>query len=309
MIKINTLLAAYNFGKKFSKTSFGRTFFLRYKDIKSELSPETWSLYQNAMRTCSFQHYFCFGLAYKKIEAACSEDYKESFAELENCSEVHSLIEEGDKIGRDLENYLIQMFAKLPLRDASVPYHSLDLYRDWMKIFYQLHSTKLFSYLHQHKANIENKQENVQKFIETKEITPFSKHNREIIRKLAINETDKDSMYSFEFFESIRNLVLQVIFETHFNLNFHLNRNEIVHYREKVRNKFRVFSTKVFGTGVFRYQGNFILLLENNELQDIGLIKRKVGRNMDLGKKSVLTIEGLLYPKNDYNLFVPDLPN
>ncbi|RKL64819.1 hypothetical protein CR203_24240 [Salipaludibacillus neizhouensis] len=308
MIDINTLVASYHFGDKISKTSFGRTLHLRYNDIKSKLSPETWSLYQNGINTCSFQHYYSFGLAYKKIEAVCSEKegyFQKHLTELQDCSEVHSLIKDGDQLGRDLENSLHQMFARLPSKNISGTFNSLDLYRAWMNVFFQLQSTKLFSYLRQHKANIENKQGNVQEFMESKEVIPFSRHNRIIIRKLAKKGTDKDIMYSLEFFDSLRNSVLQVIFETHFKLN----KNEIVEYREKERNKVRVFSTKVFGTEAFKYQGNFILLFENNTLQDIGLIKRRVGRNLEMGDKSISTIEGLLYPKSDYNLFVRDLPN
>lgn len=312
MIDINTLLAAYHFGNKISKSPFGRTLFLRYNDIKSKLSSEAWSLYQDAITTCSFQHYYSFGLAYKKIEAVCSKKegyFQKSFAELQDCSEVHLLIEEGNQLGRDLENSLLQMFTRLPSKNISGTFNSFDLYRAWMNVFYQLQSTKLIGYLHQHKANIENQQGNVQEFMQTKEVYPFSRNNRILIRKLAVKENDKDIMYSLEFFDGLRNSVLQVIFETHFNRLFKLNKNEIVDYREKERNKVRVFSTKAFGTEVFRYQGIFILLLENNTIQEIGLIKRRVGRNLDMGDKSISTIEGLLYPKNDYNLFVPDLPN
>ncbi|MCB6219951.1 hypothetical protein [Bacillus paralicheniformis] len=309
VIDINTLLAAYHFGNKISKSSFGRTLLLRYNDIKSELSPEAWSLYQDAIKTCSFQHYYSFGIAYKKIEAACSKKegyFQKSFTELQDCSEVHLLIEEGDQLGRELENSLLQMFARLPSKNISGTFNSFDLYRAWMNVFYQLQSTKLISYLHQHKANIENKQGNVQEFMQSKEVYPFSKNNRILIRKLAVKGTDKDIMYSLEFFDGLRNSVLQVIFETHFNRLIKLNKNEIVDYREKERNKVRAFSTKVFGTEVFRYQGIFILLFENNTLQEIGLIKRRVGRNLEMGDKSILTIEGLLYPKTDYNLFVPN---
>ncbi|MEC1719044.1 hypothetical protein [Schinkia azotoformans] len=312
MIDINTLVAAYHFGNKISNTSFGRTLHLRYNGIKSNLSPETWSLYQDAIKTCSFQHYYSFGLAYKKVEAVCAEkegNFQKSIIELQGCYELHSLIEEAEQLGRDLENSLLQMFVRLPSKNISGTFDSLDLYRAWMNVFYQLQSTKLLSYLHQHKLNIVNKQGNIQKFMESKEVYPFSRHNRILIRKLAIMVTDKDIMYSLELFDGLRNSILQVIFETHFNFLFRLNKNEIVDYREKERNKVRVFTTKVFGTEVFRYQGCFILLFENNTLQDIGLIKRRVGRNLEMGDKSFSTIEGLLYPKTDYNLFVPDLPN
>jgi hypothetical protein len=312
VIDINTLLAAYHFGNEISKSSFGRTLFLRYNDIKSKLSPEAWSLYQEAIKTCSFQHYYSFGLAYKKIEALCSKKeghYQKRFTELQDCSEVHSLIEEGDQLGRDLENSLLQMFVRLPSKNISGTFNSFDLYRAWMNVFYQLQSTKLTSYLHQHKAKIEYKQGNIQEFLQSKVVNPFSRNNMILIRKLAVNEIDKDIMYSLEFFDGLRNSVLQVIFETHFNRLFLLNKHEIFDYREKERNKIRVFSTKVFGSEAFKYQGIFILLFENNTLQEIGLMKRRVGRNLEMGEKSILTIKGLLYPKNDYNLFVPDLPN
>ncbi|CUB29189.1 hypothetical protein ABEW26_20155 [Bacillus subtilis] len=312
MIDINTLLAAYHFGNKISKSPFGRTLFLRFNDIKIKLSPEAWSLYHDAIKTCLFQHYYSFGLAYKKIEAICSkkEGYlQKSFTELQDCSEVHLLIEEGDQLGRDLENSLFQMFARLPSKNISGTFNSFDLYRAWMNVFYQLQSTKLLTYLHQHKSNIENKQGNVQKFMESKEVYPFSRQNRILIRKLDIKGTHKEIMYSLEFFDGLRNSILQVIFETHFNRSFTLNKNEIVEYKEKKRNKVRVFSTKVFGTDVFKYKGNFVLLYENNKLQEVGLIKRRVGRNLEMGDKSISTIEGLLYPKNDYNLFVPELTN
>lgn len=145
--------------------------------------------------------------------------------------------------------------------------------------------------------------------MESKEVYPFSRQNRILIRKLDIKGTHKEIMYSLEFFDGLRNSILQVIFETHFNRSFTLNKNEIVEYKEKKRNKVRVFSTKVFGTDVFKYKGNFVLLYENNKLQEVGLIKRRVGRNLEMGDKSISTIEGLLYPKNDYNLFVPELTN
>ncbi|PFF07165.1 hypothetical protein CN315_14745 [Bacillus cereus] len=312
VIDMNTLIAAYNFGNKIAKTSFGSTLHQKYNEIKSQLSPETWLLYQAAIKTCSFSHYYSFGHAYEKIEAVCSEKdafYQKCFIELRDSSEVHSLIKEGKQLGRDLENSLLQMLAKLPAKDFSRNFNSLDLYRAWINVFYQLHSTKFFTYLHQHKVIVENKHNNIQQFLESKDIYPFSRYNRILIRKLAIKEIDEDIMYFLEFFDALKNSVLQVIFETHFKHSLQLNKNEIVDYREKERNKVRVFSTKVFGTEFFRYKGNFILIFENNTLQDIGLIKRRVEKNLEMGGKSILTIEGLLYPKNDYNLFVPDISN
>ncbi|MDA2207820.1 hypothetical protein PDN36_24570 [Bacillus cereus] len=304
MIDMNTLIAAYNFGNQIAKVS---TLHQKYNYIKSKLPMETWSLYQDAINTCSLAHYYSFGLAYRKIEAVCGKDgfYKECFIELNDCSEVHLLIKEGDQLGKNLDNSLLQMLVGLPSRDISINLNSLDLYRAWMNVFYQLHSTKLFTYLHQHKATVEKKQSNVQQFLESKEIYPFSRYNRLLIRKLAIKGIDKDIMYFLEFFDGLRNSVLQIIYESHFNRSLKLNKNEIVDYREKEQNKFRVFSAKVFGTELFRYKGNFILLFENNIVEEIGLIKRRVGRNLEKGDKAISTIDGLLYPKVDYNLLLP----
>lgn len=91
------------------------------------------------------------------------------------------------------------MFARLPSKNISGTFNSFDLYRAWMNVFYQLQSTKLLTYLHQHKSNIENKQGNVQKFMESKEVYPFSRQNRILIRKLDIKGTHKEIMYSLEF--------------------------------------------------------------------------------------------------------------
>ncbi|PEO24945.1 hypothetical protein COL24_00940 [Bacillus toyonensis] len=308
VIDMNTLIAAFNFGNQIAKVS---TLHQKYNYIKSKLSLETWLLYQDVINTCPFSHYNSFELAYRKIEAVCSSKdgfYQECFIELRDCSEVHLLIKEGNQLGRDLENSLLQMLVGLPSRDIYINLKSLDLYRAWMNVFYHLHSTKLFTYLHQHKANVESKQSNVKQFLESKEIYPFSRNNRLLIRKLDIKGIDKEIMYFLEFFDGLRNSVLQIIFESHFNRSLKLNKNEIVDYREKERNKFRVFSTKVLGTEVFRHKGNFILLFENNIVHEIGLIRRRMGRNLEMGDKSISTIEGLLYPKNDYNLFVPNLP-
>lgn len=312
MNDINTLLDSYHFGNKLSKSVFGQTLLLRYNDIKSKLSPEAWSLYQDAIKTCSFQHYYSFGLAYKKIESLCSTQesyFQESFTELHDCKEVFLLIEESTQLGRDLENSFLQMFSRLPSKSISGNFNSFDLYRAWMNVFYRLHSTKMIPYLHQHKAIIENQQRNVQEFMQSKENYPFSKNNRALIQKLAMKGKDKDIMYSVEFFDGLRNSVLQVIFETHFNRLFKLCKKEIVSYREKQQNKIRVFSTKAFGTEFFKLQGIFILILENNTPQEIGFIKRRVVKNFDMGKKTISKIEGLLYPKNDYNLFIPKIPN
>lgn len=119
MIDINTLLAAYHFGNKISKSPFGRTLFLRFNDIKIKLSPEAWSLYHDAIKTCLFQHYYSFGLAYKKIEAICSKKRisSKSFTELQDCSEVHLLIEEGDQLGRDLEKFTFSNVCKATFKE------------------------------------------------------------------------------------------------------------------------------------------------------------------------------------------------
>lgn len=311
MININTLVASYHFGSKLAETPFGRKFHLRYKDIKNKLSPETWNLYLDAIKKFTFQHYFSFDLAYKKIKDICSgkeEYFQESFIELQNCSELHTLIEEGNQIGRDLEDSLNQMFASIPTKSTSGIFDSLDLYRAWMDVFYQMHSTKLFSYLHQHKANIQNKQGNVQKFIKSKEIYPFSRQNRILIRNLTNKRSDIDIMYSVEFFDSLRNSILQVIFETHLNYHLRLNKNEISNFREKEQNKVRVFSTKLIGADAFKYQGNFIMFIEDNILQDIGLIRRRVGRYLELNERFITTIEGTLYPKTDYHLLAIGVP-
>ncbi|PAY14888.1 hypothetical protein [Bacillus sp. 7705b] len=311
MIDINTLVASYHLGNEIAKTSFGRTLHQRYNHLKSKLSPETYSLYQDVIKTCPFQHYYSFELAYKKIQAVYSEkegSYQKSFFELQDCSEVHSLIDEGNQLGRDIENSLLQMFVGLPLKNNSGTFKSLNLYRAWINLFYQLHSTKIFSYLHQYKAIIENKQGNTQQLIKLKNFYPFSKHNRVLISKLAKNKTDKNIMYSLELFDVLKNSVFQIIFETHFNRLPRLDKNEIVDYREKARNKVRVFSTKVFDIEVFEYQGNFTLLFENNTIKDIGWIKRRLARDL-MDDKSYLTIEGLLYPKIDYNLFAANIQN
>jgi len=312
VININTLISAYHFGKKIADTYIGSTLYQKFNDIKNRISPKTWLIFNESINTCFFSHYYSFGYAYKKIKDVSLEKegfYKKCFIELQDCSEVQSLIEEGNQLAKEMENSLFQMLANLPSREPTGIFNSLELYRAWMNVFYQLHSTKLFAYLHHHKDIIKNKQENIHQFLASKKVFPFSKHNRLLIRKLAKKETDYDTMYFYEFFDSLRNSILQVTFETHFKRSLILNKNEMVEYKEKKINKIRVFSTKVYGSDIFRYNGSFILLAENNKLKDIGLIKRRVGRNIELGDESLSTIEGLLYPKKDYKLFVPDVPN
>lgn len=66
----------------------------------------------------------------------------------------------------------------------------------------------------------------------------------------------------------------------------------------------RVFSSKIFGLDVFKHKESFILFMENNIAKEIGLIKKSVGRNIELDDKAISIINGVLYPLEDYNLLL-----
>jgi hypothetical protein len=310
VININTLIAAYDFGNELVNTSIGSTLYQLYGDLMSQLSPETWSLYITGMKTCRFSHYYSFECAYKMIEAIASKNeisYKKCFIELRDCEKLQTLIEKSNQIARESQKLLLHTLAKLPSKEKSEIFESIELYRAWMNVFYHLHSTKLFAYMHKHKDIIKSKQENTQQYLELKKVYPFSKHNRLLIKKLAEKETDIDIMYFYEFFDSLRNLILQIIFETHFNRSLKLNKGEAIQYREKELNNIRVLSTRFYMTEAFKNNGMFILLFDQNTLQDIGLITRTIEKYKENGEKPIKIVKGILYPRNDYHLFLPYL--
>lgn len=310
MININTLIAAYDFGNEIANTSIGSTLYQLYGDLKSQLSPETWSLYIAGIKTCRFSHYYSFECAYKIIEDLASQNeisYKKCFTELQKCENLQTLIEKSNQIARELQNLLLHTLAKLPSKETSEIFESIDLYRAWMNVFYHLHSTKIFAYMQKHKDVIKNKQDNTQKYLDLKTMYPFSKHNRILINRLAEKETDIDIMYFYEFFDSLRNSMLQIIFETHFDHSLKLNKGEAIHYREKELKNIRVFSTRLFMTESFKNNGMFILLFDQDTLQDIGLITRVIEKYKENGEKPIKIVKGILYPRNDFHLFLPYL--
>lgn len=310
VFKINTLIAAYQFAKELKETSCGKDVYEGFYRLKERLSDKAWSIYRDVIYTCKFDHYFCFGIAYKKIELSQSEKdnayLRDVFVELRDCSELHSFIKLSDKLARDLEQSYIDLNKNLPIMGNEGARYSFELYRAWLDLFYNLHNTKIFYYLHTKIGNERLKDESIKNYLEQREVYPFSSRNRRLIRRLGGNEHDQRDMRFLEFFESTRRNVFQLIYEIHLDFHLEIDKEEVIQFREKEFDKIRAYKVKINGIRGFS-RGDFLILYEDGKLQDIGIIQRKTVIDFEKGEKALSIITALLYPRTDQELFFYDL--
>ena len=310
MININSLTATYNFGEELSKTSEGISLWEKYDILKAELSSKTWFFYQKAIDSCAFSHYFSFEHAYKKIEILYyekNETYQECYIELRDCKELKQIIKEASQIGAELDSLILHTLQRVPLKDNEGLLNSYKLYRSWMDLFYQLHSTKMLAFLQECKKLMVSSDNNYHIFSESKNKFPFSKFNRSIINNLAKNDLEKEMLMSFEFFDSIRNLIPQLIFDTHFRRLFKLEKNDVVYYKEKMKNNIRAYLIEISVDEFQSHKGDFIFLFEGNKLKDIGVIKKEKIEYNEIQSGYTLKISGILYPEKDFDLLIPTI--
>lgn len=310
VFNINTLTAAYQFAQELNKTSYGKGLYKEYCNLKEALSERAWSTYRDIIHTCKFSHYFSFGIAYKIIEDSQSESnsafFNDVYIELKNCNDLHSFIESCDKLAQNLEWSYLELTKNLPkMSHECIPY-SFALYRAWLDLFYNIHNTKIFYYLHSKIGKERLKDNSIQNYFEQREVYPFSSRNRRLIKRLGRSERDQHDMWFLEFFESTRRNVAQLIFETHFGLQLELNKEETLQFRENEIDKMRTYKIKINGVWGLS-SGDFLILREGGELQDIGIVKHTNVINIFEGESTLSIITGLLYPRTDQELFFHDL--
>lgn len=310
VLNINTLIAAYRFAQELNKTSYGKNLYEAFWSFKKNFSERTWSIYRDVIDTCKFSHYYSFGIAYKKIEDSQSENssayFKDVFMELKNCNDLHIFIENCDNIARDLEQSYLELTKNLPIMNQEGITHSFELYRAWLDLFYNIHNTKVFYYLHSKIGKERLKDKSIQEYFKQRDVYPFSSRNRRLIRRLGRSNRDQRDMWFLEFFESTRRNVAQLIFETHFGLQLEINKEETLKYRENEVDIMRTYKIKINGLwGLSR--GDFLILSEDGELQDIGIVQRKSVINILEEENALSILTGLFYPRTDQELFFYDL--
>lgn len=308
VFNINTLIAAYQFAKELKKTSCGKDVYNGFYGLKESLSERAWSIYRDVIYTCKFNHYFSFGIAYKKIKHSQSKEntyLRDVFIELRDCSELHSFINQIDKFARDLEQSHAELSRNVPIMKNTRALNSFQLFRAWLDLFYNWHNTKVFYYLHSIIGKEGLNDKSIQEYLNQREVYPFSSRNRRLIRSLG-NERDQRNMWFLEFFEGTRRSVFQLIFETHFGFQLEINKKEAIQIRGNEFGKIRTFKIKINGLwGLSR--GDFLILHEDGNLQDVGIVQRKIVANLEKGEKALSTITALLYPRADQELFFYDL--
>ncbi|MGP4073734.1 hypothetical protein ACTWQB_14410 [Piscibacillus sp. B03] len=310
MFKINTLIAAYQFARQMHKSPNGKDLYKRFYGLSESLSEKSWSFYKDVIQTCKFSHYYSFGIAYKKIEGYQSGNgsayLKDVSKELRNNHNLHSFIDDCDKLAQNLEMSYLDLNGNLPMFDNVGILNSFELYRTWLDLFYYLHNTKIFYYLHSKIGKEKLKEKSIQKFLEQREVYPFSSRNRRLLRRLGRSKHNQHDMCFLEFFESTRKNVPQLIFETHFGFQLEIKKEETTTYRENEIDKIRAYKIQKSGLcGLTK--GNFLILYEGDEVQDIGIVKRKTVINILENENALSTLSGILYPKTDQELFFCDV--
>jgi hypothetical protein len=308
VLKINTLISAYNLGKEIRETVEGKEIYERVTNLKKHLSLEAWSAYNSLIFSCETDHYYTFDLAYKKIEYAAANgisNYKKVFQELKSDSELHKVIEQSRQMAIDIEDLFRKITAGPIPNQISNQYNSSRLHRTILNLFYHLHSTKFLYYIQKlHKSISDEYRKKLLEYSELKVPVPLAKHNRVLINKLSKDKKTKENLYFTEIFDSIKKYVLQLIFETHFNFNVSVYENNIVWYKEKELNKIRIFKSSITGVGNIT-KGNFVLYFKEKRLKEVGLIFSKIIKNLEDDKIRSNIIKGMLYPIEDENLFIP----
>ncbi|QHJ69213.1 hypothetical protein [Planococcus halotolerans] len=305
VFKINTLIAAYQFSKDLKATSQGKDIHEGFYKLKDFLSKTAWSIYREVVYSCQFDHYFSFEIAYKKIELSQAENnasFKNAFIELRDCSELHSFIKLSYKFARNLEDSYMEFTIKLPMKSNGGIIDYFPLYRSWLDLFYNFHNTKFYYYLHSKIGRERLKDKSFEEYFKERDHYPYSSLNRRLIRRLGKTERELQDLWFLEYFESIKKYVFQLIFETHMDIILEINKEDVIHFRENEAGKIRACKIKVNGlSGLSR--GGFIILYIGGELQDIGLMQSKRVYNLSKGEEVISTINVLLYPRIDHELF------
>jgi|SRR5690625_18775 len=308
VFNINTLSATLQFAKELKSTLYGNDLYNKFYLLKETLSIRTWSTYIDIVKSCNFDHYFSFDIAYKKLEHSLlgeNTHLNNVIIELNASKELHSLINLSNKYGEKLEKSYVELSSNLPIKDDNNFFYSFQLYRSWLDMFYSLHSTKFFYYL-QSKIGKENfKNKLIQQYLNQREDYPFSSQNRKLVRELS-SELNEHDLWFLEFIESTRRSIFQLIFETHFDFSLEIRKEEAVQIQTKKSKNIRLCKIKIKGLYGLS-QAKFIILYKDDEIQDIGIIQRRTVNSIERGEDALSIINVLLYPKDDQELFSFDL--
>ncbi|MCL6709296.1 hypothetical protein M8R20_20120 [Pseudomonas sp. R2.Fl] len=282
----------------------GLQLYKKVKELKGELSREAWSLYSSALKTSHFLHYQCFEVAFNVIKQNASQEgpiSKKVLDELENCNELKDIIYYNSELAKYIEEFLLKILSG-PVPDKIFKeFHTLKLHRASLELFYNFHNTKFLYFLHKHIGAEKVGSDIVKKYSEFKEKVPLSVNNRKLIKRLSENKFDEDILYFMEVFDSLKNLILQLVFEAHYNIVLEVEPKYIVRYREKKINQIRVFKSVI--NKVEQLMNSSFICLNNQENNiDIGLIYTKIIRNIGTEDcRGVVT--GIMYPSKDHSIF------
>lgn len=307
MFKINTLISAYYFAQELKSVSKGQNIYDSFYKLKDSLSSDTWSIYLNSVSFHRDRHYYSFSLGYENIKFQSKESstffLKRVFKELESCNELHSFINLTKEFGEELEKQYITLLSKVPNKDDDL-FDSYSLYRKWLDLFYYTHSTKIYNFLQTNKDYYSNKE--IYNFLNDRDFTPFSSFNRKLIRKM---KSYHNYAFALEFFEVIRLKTMELIFETHFDMQLELDlSNKEFYCREKQLNRFRIFELKANNNFNFitKSEGSFAIIFKDNNVVDVGQISKRRIKYKGINENSLSTLRISLYPRNDKELFIFD---
>ncbi len=305
VFKINTLVAAHGLGLEIKQTSVGLQLYEKVKMLKKQLSEEAWSMYDSVLKSCGTVHYDSFKVALETISYMKSSDnlgVSTICQELFNSSELHEIIHQSTQFARHMESFFLKILSGPVPDKISNELNTLKLHRAALNLFYNFHNTKFFSYLHEEIGQEKMKNPIVEEYILSKNPVALSKSNRRLIDKLVRDKNMKDLLYFIEIFDGIKSFVLQLIFETHFDLLLSIEKKDMFKYNEKECSNIRMFKAKTPNIDVFN-RGNFLFFYDGETIEDIGLIYKKIVRNMEDEKIRTTIIEGIIYPTNDQYLF------
>lgn len=199
----------------------------------------------------------------------------------------------------------MELSSDLPRKDDNDFLNSFQLYRRWLDVFYNLHSTKFLYYLHLKIGKESFKNKLIQQYLGQREVYPFSSQNRKLVRELRSELNERD-LWFLEFFESTRKSVFQLVFETHFDFSLEISKEEAIQIQTKKLENIRLCKIKIKGLYGLS-QGSFLILYENDEVRDVGIMQRKIVNGIEEGESALSKITVLLYPMKDEELFLSHL--
>lgn len=306
MIKINSLTSAYKIGEDFKSSYDGQKLQQIFFSLKEQLTNDTWVFYIGIVNKYDYKHYYSFGLAYEEIRMACEKHTNiitDFYIELKKCDEVHSLIQLGNKIGKNFDETFMKILGKLPVKDDNELFYSFSVFRSWLDLFYNLHKTKLFYFIKTRINDSKFKNDFIDNFLGNRTEKIYSVFNRQLIKQLAHNNEDRSDLWKIEFFCTLKTGILQMIFEMTFDFQLELQKNDIVYYKELKNNQMRLVKIK-FSNPTNLFKGDSIFIYKDEKLVDIGIILKGITKYSSDTNETVNIIIALMYPKIDKNIFI-----